>query len=99
MNMTPRLQKFTLLAHITFSVGWFGAIIPYLALAIAALTSHDEQFVRATYLSMEFIGWFVIVPFSLAALLSGLIQSLGTHWGLFRHWWILAKLVLTIFAV
>jgi len=98
-TMTLRFQKFTLLAHITFSVGWFGAVIPYLALAIAALTSHDEQFVRAACLSMEFIGWFVIVPFSFAALLSGLIQSLGTRWGLFRHWWILAKLVLTIFAV
>jgi hypothetical protein len=97
--MTPRFQKFTLLAHITFSVGWFGAIIPYLTLAIAALTSHDEQFVRAACLSMEFIGWFVIVPFSLAALLSGFVQSLGTRWGLFRYWWILAKLVLTIFAV
>jgi hypothetical protein len=37
MNMTPRFQKFTLLAHITFSVGWFGAVVPYLALAIAGL--------------------------------------------------------------
>lgn len=48
---------------------------------------------------MEFIGWFVIVPFSLAALLSGLVQSLGTRWGLFRHWWVLTKFVLTVFAV
>ena len=97
--MTPRFQKITLLAHITFSVGWFGAVVPYLALAIAALTSREEQMVRAACRSMELIGWFVIVPFSLAALLSGLVQSLGTHWGLFRHWWIAAKLVLTVVAV
>jgi len=99
MNMAPRVQKLAFLAHITFSVGWFGAVVPYLALAIAALTSHDEQMVRAACRSMEFIGWFVIVPFSLAALSSGLVQSLGSRWGLFRHWWILSKLVLTIFAV
>jgi hypothetical protein len=97
--MTPRFQKLSLLAHITFSVGWFGAVVPYLALAIAALASRDEQTVRAACLSMNLIGWFVIVPFSLAALVSGLVQSLGTRWGLLRHWWILAKLVLTIFAV
>lgn len=96
MNMTPRLRKFALAAHITSSVGWLGAVVPYLALAIAGLTSHDAQMVRAAYLSMELIGWFVIVPLSLAALLSGLVQSLGTPWGLFRHWWILAKFVLTI---
>lgn len=99
MNMTPRFQKLTLLAHITFSVGWFGAILSYLALAIAGLISRDSQTVRAVCLAMELIGWYVIVPFSLAALFSGLLQSLGTQWGLFRHWWILAKLLLTIFAV
>jgi hypothetical protein len=99
MAMTPRFQKFTLLAHITFSVGWLGAVVPYLALAILGLTSHDGQMVRAACLSMAFIGWFVIVPFSLATLLSGLVQSLGSRWGLFRHWWVLAKFVLTIFAV
>ncbi len=97
--MTPRFQKLALLAHITFSVGWFGAVVPYLALAIAGLSSRDIQLVRSAYLSMELIGWYVIVPFSFAALLSGLIQSLFTQWGLFRHWWILAKLALTIFAV
>ena len=96
--MSPRLQKLGLLAHVAFSVGWFGAVIPYIALAVAALTSRNEQFVRAACLSMEFIGWFVIVPLSLGALMSGLVQSLGTRWGLFRHWWIVGKLILTVFA-
>jgi hypothetical protein len=96
--MNPRLRKFTLTAHVVFSVGWLGAIVPYLALAVAGLTSHDAQMARAAYLSMEVIGWFVIVPFCLAALLSGLVQSLGTQWGLFRHWWVLMKFLLTIVA-
>jgi hypothetical protein len=99
MTLTPRLQKFTLLAHITFSVGWLGAVVPYLALAILGLTSHDGQMVRAACLLMAFIGWFVIVPFSLATLLSGLVQSFASRRGLFRHWWVLVKFVLTIFAV
>ena len=93
--MTPRLRKFTLTAHITFSVGWLGAVVAYLALAIVGLTTHDAQMMRAAYLSMEMIGWFVIVPFSLATLLAGLIESLGTPWGLFRHWWVLVKFMLT----
>ena len=97
--MTPRLRKFVLTAHVTSSVGWLGAIAAYLALAIAGLTGRDAQMTRAALLSMEVIGWFVIVPISFAALLSGLVQSLGTPWGLFRHWWIVAKFVLTIVAV
>jgi hypothetical protein len=99
MNMTSRLRKFVLFTHITFSVGWFGAVVPYLALTIAGLTSHDVQVVRAAYVSMDLIGWFVIVPFSIAALLTGLVQSLGTQWGLFRHWWIVVKFLLTIISI
>ncbi|HZS04779.1 MAG TPA: hypothetical protein VFD58_08085 [Blastocatellia bacterium] len=93
--MKPALRKFTLTAHITFSVGWLGAVAAYLALAITGLTSHDAGMVRAAYLSMELVGWFVIVPLSLATLLAGLVESLGTQWGLFRHWWVLVKFLLT----
>lgn len=98
MTMTPGLRKFALTMHVTSSVGWFGAVASFLALAIAGLASQDAQMVRAAYLAMESISWFVIVPFSLASLLTGLVQSLGTHWGLFRHYWILVKLLLTVLA-
>ena len=93
--MPPHLRKLALAAHITFSVGWLGAVVAYLALAVAGLIGRDAENARAMYLSMEVIGWFVILPFGVAALLIGLVESLGTSWGLFRHWWIVAKFVLT----
>jgi hypothetical protein len=94
--MTPNLRKFALTAHIAFSVGWLGAVVAYLAVAIAGLVSQDDQVLHSSYSTMELTGWFVIVPLSLAALLTGLVQSLGTEWGLFRYWWIVEKLVLTL---
>jgi hypothetical protein len=98
MTMTPRVSKFALTAHVTSSVGWLGAVAAFLALAIAGLTSKNDQTVRAAYLALEWIGWGVIVPLSLASLLTGLVQSLGSSWGLFRHYWIVAKLFITVFA-
>jgi hypothetical protein len=98
MTMPPRLQKLTLTAHVTSSVGWLGAVAGFLALAVAGLTSPNPQTVRAAYLSAALITWFVIVPLSFASLLTGLVQSLGTQWGLFRHYWVLLKLLLTVFA-
>src|SRR5919106_4309064 len=98
ITMTSRVRKFALTAHVASSVGWLGAVVGFLALAVAGLMSQDELMVRGTYLAMELTGWFVIVPFSLAALATGLVQSLGTDWGLFRHYWILAKLLITILA-
>jgi hypothetical protein len=97
--MKPRLRKLAVTAHVTFSVGWLGADAGFLALAIAGLISQDAQMVRAVYLAMDLIGWFVIVPFSFAALLTGLVLALGTPWGLLRHYWILAKFLLTIGAI
>ena len=94
--MTLRLRKFALTAHITSSVGWLGAVVGFLALSIAGLTSDDAQTVRASYVAMELITWSVIVPLSLASPLTGIFQSMGTTWGLFRHYWIVAKLVITV---
>ncbi len=98
MIMTPRLRKFALAVHLTFSVGWIGAVAGYIALDVAAATSQDAQTLRAAYLAMELIAWYVIVPLALASLLTGLVMSLGTKWGLFRHYWVLISLLLTIIA-
>src|SRR6266705_6536215 len=97
MTMAPSLRKFALIAHVTSSVGLLGSIAAFLALAVAGLTSQDADIVRAAYLAMDLITRFVIVPLAFASLLPGLIQSLGTPWGLFRHYWVLAKLLLTVF--
>ena len=97
MTMTPSLRKLALIPHLTASVGWIGAVITYLGLNIAAITNQDAQTVRAAWIAMEVIGWYVIVPMAFAALLTGLVMSLGTHWGLFRHYWVLFSLGLTLF--
>lgn len=96
--MTPRLRAFAVTAHVASSVGWLGAVGAFLALALAGLTSQDGQMVRGAYLAAELITWFVIVPLAFASLLTGLVVSLGTQWGLFRHYWVLAKFLITILA-
>jgi hypothetical protein len=98
MTMTPGLRKLALTAHVAASVGWLGAVLASLALGIAGLALQDPEMVRAVYLTLEPIGWFVLVPLSFASLLTGLVQSLGTRWGLFRHYWVVAKLLMNVFA-
>jgi hypothetical protein len=98
MPMTPRLRKLMLTAHVTSSVGWLGAVAVSFALGVAGLTSQDAQTVRGAFLTLELTGWFVLVPLSIASLLTGLVQSLGTTWGLFRHYWVLFKLLINLVA-
>ncbi len=96
--MTPTIRKLTITAHVAFSVGWLGATAAFLVLSITGLTSHDAETVRGAYLSMDLISRFVIIPMSFAALATGLLQALGTPWGLFRYYWILLKFGLAVFA-
>lgn len=98
MTLSPSLRKLLLTAHVTTTVGWIGAVIVFLALAMIGLTSRSPQTVRGVYLVMEPTAWFVLVPLAFASLLTGIVQSLGTAWGLFRHYWVLFKLGIAVFA-
>jgi hypothetical protein len=93
------LRKLLLTAHIAASVGWLGAVAVFLALAVIGLTSADAQSVRGAYLLMEPAARAVLVPLALASLSTGVVQALATPWGLFRHYWVLFKLLINVFAV
>jgi uncharacterized membrane protein len=95
--MTPNVRKFVRTVHVIVTVGWLGAVAGFLALAIAGLTSQDDLIVRSAYPAMDLITRFVIVPLSLIPLLlTGPLLSVGTPWGLFRHYWIIVKLVINV---
>ena len=85
-----------LTAHVTTSVGWLGAVSVFLAFALVGLTHHHAPTVRGVYLVMEPSARFVLIPLSLASLVTGIVQSLGTPWGLVRHYWVVFKLLITV---
>src|SRR5688572_7915094 len=97
--MTAAVRKLMLTLHLTVSVGWLGAVLSYLALDVIATTGTDPVQLRASYIGMELVASNVIVPLAFATLVTGLVMSLGTKWGLFRHYWVIVSLVLTLFAV
>jgi hypothetical protein len=99
MRFSPNVRKATLTVHLLCTIGWFGAVAGYLALALTGLCNPNPHLVGACYTAMALIGWWVIAPASAAALLTGILQALGTAWGLTRHWWVLLKLGITLFAV
>jgi hypothetical protein len=96
--MPAGLRRLVLTAHVASSAGWLGAVAAFLALVVAGSTSQDAATVLAAYLAMALTVSSVIVPFAFASLLTGAIQGLGTPWGLLRHYWIVAKLLITVLA-
>lgn len=98
MILTPAQRKLALTVHVVTSVGLLGAIAAFLALAVLGVGAPDEQTQRGVYPAMALIARAVVLPLAAAALVIGLVQALGTLWGLFRHYWVLLKLLLTSFA-
>ena len=98
LTFSVGLRRFTYAAHVTSSVGWLGAVLVFIALAALGLSSQDERMVRGAYLVMAPAAWCVLVPLAHASLLSGIALSLGTRWGMVRHYWVAIKLVITLFS-
>jgi hypothetical protein len=96
--MSPRGRALALTAHVGTSVGWLGAVAAFLALAVAGVSRNEPEVVRSMYVAMNVSTWAVIVPLAIAALVTGIVQSIGTPWGLVRHYWIVVKLTLTVLA-
>lgn len=96
--MPPTIRKLALTLHITSSVGWIGIVIAYLVIASAMRFSDDINMIQTGWTMLELIGWYVLVPIALMTLITGLLMSLGTRWGLVQHYWVLISLVLTCIA-
>ena len=92
-------RKVSLSVHLTVSVGWIGAVVAYLGLGMAAVTTKDPEVIRSMWVAMEVVGWYVIVPLAVASLLTGLLMAFGTKWGLFRHYWVAISFGLTVVSV
>jgi len=95
MILSGSRRKLVLAIHLTVSVGWIGAVLAYVALGVAARNSADLQTARGAWVAMELVGWWVLVPLAIGSVLTGLVMSLATKWGLFRYYWVSITFVLT----
>jgi hypothetical protein len=98
-RMPRRLRKLVLTVHVVVSVGWIGIEAGLLALGLTGLYTRDPEVLRAAYLAIGIFGGIFLVPVSMSTLVTGVLLSVGTHWGLIRHYWVLVKFVLTVVLV
>lgn len=94
MILSPGPRKILLVLHVSTSVSLMGAVAGFLVLAIVGLVNSDPTVGRSVYPAMNLLTRILILPLVLVSLGVGVVQSLVTPWGLFRHWWIVAKLAI-----
>jgi hypothetical protein len=95
-RLSPRTRRAVLTAHIVASVGLLGDVAALLATALRAATTDDPEFAHAAYELMSMFSLVFGIPLSFAALGTGLALGLGSRWGVLRHGWVTAKLVVIV---
>lgn len=78
------------------SASWLGLTLGLLALGTTAATTGSAVAVEASVRAMKLFADWLLLPVAFLTLLSGLVLSLGTVWGLARHRWVVTKFWLTL---
>ncbi|RXS87686.1 DUF2269 domain-containing protein [Streptomyces sp. TM32] len=89
-------RRAVLVLHVAVSVSWLGLTLGLLALGLTGYTTGSPAMATAAYRAMKVFGDWLVLPIALMSLLSGLVLSLGTPWGLARHRWVVIKFWLTL---
>ncbi|MEU6052433.1 DUF2269 domain-containing protein [Streptomyces xanthochromogenes] len=95
-HLRRTVRKGWLVAHVAVSVSWLGLTLGLLALGITAYTTDSPAMTDAAYRAMKVFGDWLVLPIALLTLVTGVVLSLGTHWGLARHRWVWIKFWLTL---
>lgn len=97
-KLNTKLTRILKILHIIFFVSWIGGGIALTILMFIAQPAFpDDIYMKCR--SMQVIDDFIIIPGALGALFTGLVYSIWTMWGFYKHNWIIIKWVLTIIQI
>lgn len=97
INMTQR--KWLVTIHLLFSAIMLGMSFVFLVLSIVAGTTNDEGVFKACYSIMHLLSKTTIRFSTIGTLVTGILLSVLTPWGLFKHYWIIVKEAVTFLTI
>jgi len=95
MRLGAKGQKWLKIVHLFFVCIWVAPGITLVAMQLA-MSAHSGGMLHGIDVSMKFVDDFLIIPGALGCLFTGLLYSLLTNWGFFRHGWITLKWIITV---
>lgn len=94
-KLKPQGVKILKMFHILFAFCWIvGAMALCLLVFLTLPQSGDELYMRSRVL--QIIDDYFIIYGAFGSLVTGLIYSIWTNWGFFKHSWIIVKWIMTL---
>ena len=94
--LSPRARRVWLTLHVGFSVGWLGVALTMTALAVIGWSADSHAMRHGAYEVLHVIDLAVAIPSMALSIITGVVVSLGTKWGLVRYWWVLVKFAIAV---
>lgn len=94
--MTPNQIKTLKVFHILFASFWTSCVLVITALSFLAPKFKTGDEVYAFNVIYHFIDLGLLTPAAVLTFLTGLVYSLFTPWGFFKHRWIVVKWLITL---
>jgi hypothetical protein len=95
-HLSRRARRIWLILHVGFSVGWLGVALTMTALAVIGWAADSPGVRHGAYELLHVVDLAVAIPSMALSLTTGLVVSLGTKWGLIRHWWVMTKFAISV---
>jgi len=91
-----KTRKATLVVHIVSAGAWFGLDVAMGVVVFTALLTDSEAKKALCYRALDIFVVWPLFTTGLICLGTGILLGLGTTYGLFRYWWVVAKLGLNL---
>ncbi|MDR6549988.1 hypothetical protein [Paenibacillus qinlingensis] len=98
-TMSLMNKKWLLSLHIVFSAIMLGTSVTFLILSITAVSTQDSVLVLACYKAMHVLSGSSVRASLIGTVVTGVLLSVRTHWGLVKYNWIIVKEILTLIAI
>ncbi|WP_340682674.1 hypothetical protein LCL61_28945 [Amycolatopsis coloradensis] len=95
-RLSPGKRKLWVMLHVGLSVSWLGIAISMVVLSTVGYATENAELRHGAYELMHIFDLFIVIPTMMLSIITGLVVSLGSKWGLAKHWWVLLKLVIAL---
>jgi uncharacterized membrane protein len=90
-RLSSKQKNGWLITHIIAVIIYFSGLFGTLLLAVFTTFTTDGELVYAAHLFIQYFDWFLIIPGAFGSLMTGVWLAVRTHWGLTKHYWVIAK--------
>lgn len=98
-KLSIKKKQLIIIIHVLSVICWLGGAMVMLLLGTYMLNSENGEQLYYTVENLHLIDVVMIRYTALVTLITGILLSVWTNWGLLKHYWIVIKLILTLLLI